>query len=171
MTSFVTIAKPYAKAIFEITKKKKNIKLWKKMLLFCINIIKNKNFKIILKKKNFKNDIYKLLILLLKCKKNKNFINFIKILKINQRLHIVSYILNELVNLENIYKKKYLINITIAYKINNNEKKKLKSFFQKKYKPCILRIFINIKVIGGIIIEINGLTYNYSILEFLKNFK
>ncbi|WP_343190319.1 F0F1 ATP synthase subunit delta [Buchnera aphidicola (Mollitrichosiphum nigrofasciatum)] len=171
MVSLNVLARPYAKAIFEIAKKKKNIKLWKKMLIFCMHVIKNKYLNILIKNQYSAKFLSKLLITICKFKINQNCINLIKITAMNKRLLIFPKILKQLIIMQNKEKKKKEITITLAYEINNIQKKKIKNFLNKKYKRfCAFRFFKNPLIIGGMIITINNTVYNFSIFEFLKKF-
>ncbi|AGI27232.1 ATP synthase subunit delta [Candidatus Portiera aleyrodidarum] len=156
---------PYFKAIWELSVLSKDLDEWKnriKIIDFILTYYKKNNgFKDFICNKKIKKYL------------DKESLNIINLLLINNKIHIRNYILYK-------YEKKILkhynilnIRIISAFILNKNQKKKIIKILSLKFQKKIFINNINIKTntIGGLIIKIKNIIIDCSIIGRLNQLK
>lgn len=179
MSVSTTIARPYAKAIFNIAKHKSEFDEWDNILSYLSLIAENKNgiffiknktighekkaqiINDILISKNILNDNIKILLN-----------NFIKTLAYYNRLIYVKDIKDIYIKYVNIYLSKIEAHIEIANNITQELKDEILKCLTKKFNKEISAVFqINESLIGGFLIKIEDSVLDASILGNLNSLK
>ena len=169
MTNQITIARPYARAIFSVALKHNCCANWLEYLLLLSNITSNQ--KVILFLKNPMICIDKKIHLLTSCCSNTTdiiFTNFLKILATRNRLLFLSSICKLFKNY--MYEKDNTLDVmvTTAFLLKENEQKKLLYLLSEKFnKKIFVNFFVNPFLIGGILIKTGNNIFNNSVRESL----
>lgn len=180
MSENMTIARPYAKAIFSLAKNSKTLDEWSNFLSYLsvitneisiISFIKNKTIYHTEKSKN----IFKLLDscnvinenIKEKCK------NFIDLLSCYGRLLCVKDIIFLYRQYVNVELNRIETIIKTAYLLNNNQKDQIVNSLSKKFDKNVLASFeINEEILGGFIVKTGDFVLDGSIignLNFLRS--
>ncbi|CAL4317556.1 ATP synthase subunit delta [Buchnera aphidicola (Eriosoma grossulariae)] len=169
MNYYITLSRPYAKAIFNLAIKTDTIQDWNEQLFFCSEIskelFKNKKYN-----NYFNNEIlFKIFVTIGEKHINQKTKNLIKIMAKNKRLILFPNIFNFFCNLKNNYNN--IINLEIVssfqleLKILNIVHERLLQYFSKK---IIFKHTIDNSIIGGLIIKIDDQIIDCSILNQIK---
>ncbi|WP_425619670.1 F0F1 ATP synthase subunit delta [Buchnera aphidicola] len=169
MSVIDTIARPYAKAIFEIAIQKNNITEWKNILIFINQIASIKKVKSFLSGGLSSKDLSLIFIKISHDIINEDAKNLIQLLAENQRLNILNNILKQFLKLETDYQNILIVTLITAFALQEKNiieiQKILENVFLKKIK---LLLKINPEIIGGIIVYIDDTVFDFSIQNSLK---
>ncbi|QIE01774.1 F0F1 ATP synthase subunit delta [Buchnera aphidicola] len=169
MSVIDTIARPYAKAIFEIAIQKNNITEWKNILIFINQIASIKKVKSFLSGALSSKDLSLIFIKISHDIINEDAKNLIQLLAENQRLNILNNILKQFLKLETDYQNILIVTLSTAFALQEKNiieiQKILENVFLKKIK---LLLKINPEIIGGIIVYIDDTVFDFSIKNSLK---
>ncbi|QCI15712.1 F0F1 ATP synthase subunit delta [Buchnera aphidicola] len=164
-----TIARPYAKAIFETAVENNSIEEWKDLLIFISKISSYKKMKNFLSGSLSSKYLSKVFIEVSKDMVTKNSINFIKLLAENQRFKISKNILKKFLQLEACYKNIIVVELKSGSPLKDWQfkyiKEKLEQFFSRKIKFVCKR---DADIIDGIIVKINDTVFDLSVQNYLK---
>ncbi|CAL4317539.1 ATP synthase subunit delta [Buchnera aphidicola (Eriosoma lanigerum)] len=167
--AYITLARPYATAIFNLAIKDNNIINWKQQLQICTKIASTE----LIQQQclNGVNSIklIEIFISIGKDQINQETKNLISIMTQNKRLNLFPNILNYFLKLIDDYYQIIHLEIISAYKLEliflNSIHEKLKKYFSKK---IIFKHTIDSSIIGGLVIKNNDQTIDYSISTQLK---
>ncbi len=172
MVENLTIARPYAKAIFDLAKNDNLLEEWEKLLEFLSKIISNDKVFYFINDKTLSH-IYKSNNLnfiiessgLFSEDLKKKYVNLINLLAINGRLNCIKEILDLYKYRMNIELNRINAFIETADSISNIQKEVIIDILSKKYNKNVLAFFeINEKLLGGFIIKIDDFVLDSSIL-------
>lgn len=103
---------------------------------------------------------------------DKTFVNFLKVLIDNNRLHEIKDILDCYKSYLNDYINASEAIVYSKYPLNEVDLKKIEMMLSKKFnKTIILKVIIDEKIIGGIVINIDGKIIDGSVINQLNNIK
>ncbi|CAL4317521.1 F0F1 ATP synthase subunit delta [Buchnera aphidicola] len=169
MSSFDTIARPYARAIFELAIEKKSINKWKRMLIFINDIVSSKKIEQFLSGSLSANYLSSCFIFIAGDQIDENAKNLIKLLAKNQRFKIFGHILKNFLNLLNSYEKNIVVELTSAYSLQENHIIKIRSVLEKILLCKINFVYkIDHLILDGILIKINDTVFDFSIRNHLQ---
>lgn len=164
-----SIAYPYAKAIFNFSVKKNNIRKWKKMLFFIDKVLKNKKVKRIINCAYSYKYILKILFYI--CDKEIDLYarNLIRVVSKNNRLLIFSFIFKIYLRLIEDFKKVLYVTVITQKFLNEKQIQSIQKIgFFNLYKEIKIKNKIDSSIIGGIILKIGNTTIDNSIRGKLK---
>lgn len=169
MYSYITIARPYAKAAFDFAVEKKVVKKWENMLILADKLMRFKEMQIVILGVLGPYISRKIFIDICKEHIDNYFINFIKIIAKHKRLFLFSTILNLFYQYKDTHNKVMKIRVISSKKLKNYEKNKINSFLSKKFlKKIHLEQIINSSLIQGLIIKSKDMVVDNSIRNHLK---
>lgn len=174
MSEKITVARPYAKAIFLIAKKDNSYKEWGDFLLILKKIVSNLRVVSYLKNPMLGSlEKYNFILNICGDFLDKNAENFVKVISNNDRL----LYLGDICDLYEIYKEQeqniLRVSVVSAVALKDDSKKKFFLYLSKKFnKNVSIQFFVEKKLIGGAIIKskdkvIDG-TVKGSILRLTK---
>ncbi|WMY96151.1 MAG: F0F1 ATP synthase subunit delta [Arsenophonus sp.] len=165
----ITIARPYAKAIFDLAEKNKLLDECQSMLIFLVDIINNKKINQLIYSAIAPKKIAIILISVCDNKLNKYIKNLIYIMAENKRLAALSQVLKQFISLRNFLEGKINVNITSAHQLNEKQKLKILTTIKNKF---FCQVNLNYKfdksLIAGIIINIGDLVIDGSVRNRIK---
>ncbi|AYN24494.1 ATP synthase F1 subunit delta [Buchnera aphidicola] len=169
MSSFDTIARPYAKAIFELAVENKSIEKWKKMLIFINEMVFSKKIEKFLSGSLSPSYLSSCFIFIAGDQINDHARNLIKLLAKNQRFRIFNNILQQFLKLETSYQGNTIIELTSAYSLQKSEIIDIRCVLQKAFLSKIKFIYkIDQEILDGIVIKKNDMVFDYSVRSYLK---
>lgn len=159
------VARPYAQALFNLARQKRNENKWLEVLQKLEQIISNRDFSLILNNPNVESEaIIKLIRDLLKNDCSIEIFNFINILSENHRLIIlpeIYKIFNELV-LED--QKRANAILESAYELSRSDCEEFEKILSNKFgKKISVQVKVNPELIAGVKITINDKVIDSSI--------
>lgn len=179
MSESMTIARPYAKAIFNLAKNTNTLEEWDNFLSYLsvitneisiINFIKNKTIYHTEKSKNVLNLLESCNAIDEKIKENSK--NFIDLLAFNNRLFCikeVTLLYKEYMNLE-LNRIEAVVKTACA--VNNLQKDQIINSLSKKFNKNILASFeLDEEIIGGFIVKIGDFVLDGSVIGNLRSLR
>jgi len=171
MSVFDTIARPYAKAIFELAIENKSIEKWKKMLFLINEIAFSKKVKRFLSGSLSPNYLSSFFIFVAGDQIDDNAKNLIKLLARNQRFKIFNNILTEFLKLDAFHRGNTIVELTSAYSLQKKHISNIRSILEKIFSSKIKFIFkIDHRILDGILIKVNDTVFDFSVCSYLKQF-
>lgn len=169
MSVLYTIARPYAKAIFEIAVENNSIKEWKEILIFINKIASYKKIQCFLSGALSPKYLSFVFISIGGDKINHHAKNLIKLLSENQRFNILSNILEHFLELEASYKKIIIVELRSSFPLKEIQIFNIRVILEKYLSRKINFIYkIDYYIIDGFIIKINNTVFDLSIRNHLK---
>lgn len=168
--SNLTIARPYAKAVFAIALENKAIANWALLLQTTSTILQNKTAVRLLQNPNVSAQ-QKLEFVSDLCQKimPAQGVNFLKLLAENRRLLLLPEIAELFSALCTEYEKTAKVEVTSAVTLNNAEKERIVQSMKKRLQREItLDCQVDKKLIGGMIIRVGDLVYDRSLRSQLN---
>lgn len=167
--SFDTLARPYAKAIFEIAIKNNSIIKWKKTLILINQVVSFKKIQKFLSGSLSPKYLSSFFIFITNEYLDEYAKNLIKLLAYNHRLKIFNNILKQFLKLEAIYQKVTIVELTSACVLKKDQVTKICILLEEILSSKIKFIYkINKFILDGIIIKINDQVFNFSMRNYLK---
>ena len=155
MAENLTIARPYAQAVFEIAKQDKSFDRWSNSLEALSCAMTNEQFAYMVSEASTHKAASKLLIELLGDLLDEKGQNFVFVLGENNRFEVLPEIYQEFIRLRDDYLKVQAVEIVTARPLNPEDEKALVAKLEKKYKVTIsLTRTIDPSIMGGVIIRI-----------------
>ncbi|PPI87644.1 F0F1 ATP synthase subunit delta [Candidatus Pantoea edessiphila] len=174
MFKLITIARPYAKAVFNFSVESKSIEYWQQTLTLFSAIVNDKEMKKIFPRNLSSKDMYTIFIKICGNKLNKYSKNLIKLMAENKRLDILPTVLSEFIKLRYHYESTSEINLISASNLNNKQLTDIKNVLEKRLSCKVkLNHKIDNSLISGIVIHLGDLVIDNSIsgrLSRLANF-
>lgn len=175
MIDISTIARSYAKALFNFAKSYKKIEFWNKLIIKIEEIIKKISIKypnilIYSKYSVLPNiELIEIIINSLKEYSNNHVKNFVSILVIKKRLFLLSEIITQFHMMKNKYENINNIKIISAYTLTNQQLNDLISILEKKFNFKLrASVIIDKNLIGGLNLIIKDKVFDFSIYTKLK---
>lgn len=155
MAENLTIARPYAQAVFEIAKQDKSFDQWTKSLEALACAVSNEQFAYMLSEASSNEAASKLIIELLGDLLDEKGQNFVHVLGENNRFMVLPEIYQEFIRLRDDYLKVQAVEIVTARPLKPEDEKALVAKLEKKYqvKVSVTRT-IDPSIMGGVIIRI-----------------
>ncbi|CAL4041922.1 F0F1 ATP synthase subunit delta [Buchnera aphidicola] len=164
-----SIARLYAKSIFELAIEEKAFYNWQKMLFFSVQIANDEKMNSLLSGVLSARFVAHVFITLCGDQLNPKFRNLIKIMAQNKRLHLLKDVLSEFIFLKNTYNKFMEADVISSYALNECQLNRISVFLKKKFNSNInLKNSINSSIIGGFIIKVNDIVIDMSLSGRLK---
>ena len=168
-----TIARPYARAIFEIAKESQQLPLWGKFLENLESIALNKDFITLVESPSFLAALaQEVAIECLAETPTKEQENFIGLLLSGKRFSIFPEIrgLFELLRKED--SGVTTAEVYTPYELSDEEKKAIEAGISKKFGgDCVLKILKSPELIGGVVIKVGDAVVDFSIKGRLRAFE
>ncbi len=164
-----TIARPYAKAIFETALQNNLIEEWKEILIFINMITSNHKVKNFLSGSLSPKFLSSVFIKISSDLIHKNAKNLIKLLAENQRFQMLNDILKQFLKLEACHKKIVIVELRTALILKEKQTTKIRKILEKSFSRKIK--FINVVddyILDGIIIKVNNTVFDLSARNHLK---
>ncbi|AWH90747.1 F0F1 ATP synthase subunit delta [Buchnera aphidicola (Melanaphis sacchari)] len=169
MLIFNTVARPYAKAIFELAIEQKSIKKWKEMLIFMNKVILFKKFQKFLSGSLSPKFLSSFFILIAGDYINEDARNLIKLLAKNQRFKIFKDILRAFLRLELIYQGYVSVKLISASYLSDDQIFHIRSILEKKLLSRIKFVYkIDPYLLNGILVKINDTVFDFSLRNHFK---
>lgn len=169
MPSFDTIARPYARAIFEFAVENKSIEKWKKMLFFINQIASSEKLEKFLSGSLSPNYLSTFFIFVAGDEIDENAKNLIKLLSKNQRFKIFNRILKQFLKLEMSYQGNIIVKLTSAHSLEEDQIIRIRFILQEILSSKIKFIYkIDYQILDGLIIKINDTVFDFSTRGYLK---
>ncbi|MCR3756244.1 MAG: ATP synthase F1 complex subunit delta [Candidatus Westeberhardia cardiocondylae] len=166
----ITIAAPYAKAVFELSIEQNNVKEWQFMLEFSSQISQNANIRFLLFP-NFMSSKRLSDIFLDMCGSNLNIFgkNFIRVMAENNRLLLLPYVLKKFIFFRLKYENIKKVKVISAFPLTERQKRNITLFMKKKLlSKILLNCKIDKSIISGIIIQWEDFFIDYSVFNRIK---
>jgi F-type H+-transporting ATPase subunit delta len=174
MFDYLSIARLYAKSIFELAIEEKTLENWQNMLFFSVEISRDLQIKSLFS--GILSSEYTARVFTTLCGNqiNLQFQNLITIMAENKRLHLLKNILSEFIYLKNNYNGIIEAKIISSHVLNELQADHISFFLKKKFNRKInLKYSIDSSIINGFIIKVNNMVIDMSIrgrLKQLENF-
>ena len=170
MSELATIARPYANALYDVSKE--NSLNFLNPLESLLEIVANKDFVAYLNNPATSDKVIAKFIAELVDEKNLEFVNFIKVLTANSRLDVLSEIRSQYITLMNSKNGIENIKIVTAYKLSAQDLKnvirKLEIKYKTKFQP---EIVIDPALLGGVKIIIGDQVLDGSVKSRIDRLK
>ena len=170
-----TIARPYAKAAFEIALADKEVKEWSVFLQACSHVVDSPEMASLVSSpgvdsKALAKSIYELAIEITNTNENKTFLNFMFVLAGNKRLMAVSEISKQFDAKKRIEDRVAKVTITSATDIDDESLSVIKQALKEKLNKSIeVIVETDEQLIGGATIKIGDHMIDGSIRSQLSN--
>ena len=168
-----TIARPYARAIFEIAKETQQLPLWGDFLENLELIALNKDFNNLVENPSFSAALA--LEVALDCladTPNKEQKNFIGLLLSSKRISIFSEIRGIFEHLRKADSGVTTAEVYTPYDLSEDETKSIEAEVSRKFGGnCVLRILISPDLIGGVVIKVGDAVVDFSVKGRLRAFE
>ena len=170
MSEFATLARPYANALFNVSKEKSLD--FSVPLKSMLEIVSNKDFEACLSNPSISNQLLNQFLTEAVDEKNSEFVNFVEILTKNSRLPVLNEICDQYATLMNSINGTLKIKIITAFKLTDEQieslLKKLEAKHKTKFQP---EIIIDEALLGGVRIVIGDQVLDGSIRSKVDRLK
>ena len=170
MSEFATLARPYANALFDVSKEKSFD--FSVPLKSMLEIVTNKDFEACLSNPSISNQLLNQFLTEAVDEKNSEFVNFVEILTKNSRLPVLNEICDQYATLMNSINGTLKIKIITAFKLADEQieslLKKLEAKHKTKFQP---EIIIDEALLGGVRIVIGDQVLDGSIRSKVDRLK
>lgn len=170
MSEFATLARPYANALFDVSKEKSLD--FSVPLKSMLEIVSNKDFEACLSNPSISNQLLNQFLTEAVDEKNSEFVNFVEILTKNSRLPVLNEICDQYATLMNSLNGTLKIRIITAFKLADEQieslLKKLEAKHKTKFQP---EIIIDEALLGGVRIVIGDQVLDGSIRSKVDRLK
>ena len=161
MDELRTVARPYAKAVFELAASSGTLKEWSGFLKECSELLNNNEIKVLIKapgqnKKKVAEVFYDIANIEVGThhSNRKQFLNLIQILSANNRLNILNELHKQYSQKKRESEKITEVTLTAATQTDENDLKKITHSLEKKLGNKIeLKVIIDKSLIGGAVIQ------------------
>ena len=170
MSELLTTARPYAKALFKSAKEKNMLEQYSGVLNNLNAVVNEANIKKILLNDSFDNK-YKANVLseILKDVLDENFSRFITLLTENNRLSVVSEIMDLYETYLQEEKSLKVAKIETAFELNNDQLESIKTALENKFKKKIeVEQNIDTTLLAGAVVRVDDLVIDGSLREQLR---
>lgn len=173
MTTEITLARPYAKAVFEIAKQNHQFDFWSQLLASMASVVQIEEVMVLLNNPNISSEqIYEVMIGSLKSSLDEVPCSFIKTLAVNHRLGLLPAIAELFEEYRLEAEKKIVVEVTSAYPLVGETKERLIKALQIRLQREVeLQCEIDPTLLGGVIARAGDLVIDGSIKGKLAKMK
>lgn len=170
MSELLTTARPYAKALFKTAKDQNSLDEYFKILSDLSMVVNQTEVKNLLLNDSFDNkEKVKILSEIMKGSANENFVRFINLLIENNRLIVIS----EILNLYAVYLQEErslkTAKINTAYELSNEQLESIKAALEKRFnKKVVVEQDIDTTLLAGAVVRVDDLVIDGSLKEQLR---
>jgi len=158
MSELTTVARPYARAIFEFAIDNKNIDAWSDMLEFAAGVVNNTTIAELLKSEKAAQELASLFINICEGQLDENGQNLIKLMAENGRLSVLPRVAQLYADLKAEDKKEIDVIVISAYALSKKQKDELcKSLAKRLARKVNLNCSIDKSLITGMVITAGDL--------------
>jgi F-type H+-transporting ATPase subunit delta len=171
MAELVTIARPYAEAIFALAKERNELSEWSDMLTLLVTVFDDTRIQAaIANPKVTKADIEKLILAVCGEQIDANARNFIQLLVENGRLSVVAEIRRIFDLLKSEDEGVVEAQISSAFPLEGQELEKIVSLLSKRYEKKISpTVDVDSSLIGGILVQVGDKVWDASVRGRLQD--
>ena len=171
MAELVTIARPYAEAIFALAKERNELSKWSDMLTLLVTVFDDARIQAaIANPKVTKADIEKLILAVCGEQIDANARNFIQLLVENGRLSAVAEIRRIFDLLKSEDEGVVEAQISSAFPLEGQELEKIVSLLSKRYEKKISpTVDVDSSLIGGILVQVGDKVWDASVRGRLQD--
>ena len=154
MSEVITVARPYAKAAFDVAVEQKTLDKWLSMLTFATEVAKNDTMKNLLGGVMAAESLGELFIQICGEQLDKNGQNLIRVMAENGRLSVLSAVLDEFIALKSELDKQLDAEVCSASPLNDADVTKLKASLEKRYGRAVnLSFKVDPSLMAGLVIK------------------
>ncbi|WWO97874.1 MAG: F0F1 ATP synthase subunit delta [Candidatus Dasytiphilus stammeri] len=173
MSELITLARPYARATFDLAVAQNKIEQWQTMLAICAEVSSNEQLKSLISDALGPKILSKLFIDICSCSNKLDICckNLIKVMAHNYRLKLFPEVLKQFIKLRTIYyDMRYNIEITSVNPLTEKQYSQIKIAMEKSLSSKVnLNCKIDKTILAGIIIRIDDTVIDGSIRNRLNN--
>ncbi len=174
MAEAVTVARPYAEAVFKLAVAKNTLKEWSNMLLHAAEIAQTDQIKALIGNPVVTTrQLGELLLEIGKNKFNREGSNFLLMLAENKRISVLPQISQLFEHLKAQHDGMLEANIISAFQMNDAQLRQLVVNLERKFKRKIIaKVQVDPELIGGVVVEIGDEIFDASVrgkLEAMAN--
>ncbi|WP_457913674.1 F0F1 ATP synthase subunit delta [Candidatus Gillettellia adelgis] len=172
MSASVTIARPYAKAVFDFACEHNALDHWQEMLEFLTIIISNQQIYKILSSMVSPETLFKIFIAICGEHLDEYGQNFIHIMSKNRRLSILPLVLKKFIELRTLLESPWIVDVFSVCPLNNAQQTRIIAVMEKRLSRKVkLNCKIDKSLLAGIIIRASDLVIDGSIRYRLDSLK
>lgn len=159
-----TMARPYAKAIFELAVQKEQLQSWKEFLLEVKAIITQPEIETLLNHPQLTaSRLYDILSQALNIDTDGEFANLLRILTSQNRIALLPLIVDEFVHYKEEYQNTLNIHVTVAQDLSDDEYERLQQVLSQYFhKTIYMKTNVDPDILGGAIIYAKDLVIDGS---------
>lgn len=174
MAEAITVARPYAEAVFKLAVAKNNLNEWSEMLQEAAEIAQNDQVEVLIGNPTVSaKQLGDLLVDIGKTKFNTECRNFLSMLAENDRVSVLPEISRSFEQLKAQHEGVLEANIVSAFEMDEEQLKKLVADLERKFKRKIeAKVQVDSELIGGVKVEVGDEIFDASIrgkLEAMAN--
>ncbi len=174
MAEAITVARPYAEAVFKLAVTKSNLEEWSEMLQYAVEIAQNDQVEVLISNPTVSaKQLGDLLVEIGKTKFNAECRNFLLMLAENDGVGVLPEISQSFEQLKAQHEGVLEANIVSAFEMDDEQLKKLVVDLERKFKRKIeAKVEVDSELIGGVKVEVGDEIFDASIrgkLEAMAN--
>ncbi len=164
MSDLTTIARPYAKAAFDLAVEKGELDLWSQMLIFTADVARNDTISEFLNGVHSADKLTEIFLSVCGEQLNEYDQNLIKVMAINGRLSVLPEVSTQFMTLRHEYEKQIDVTLVSAITLDDEQlsaiTSKLETRFERKVK---LNCSVDETLMAGMIIRAGDLVIDNSV--------
>jgi len=169
MSELTTVARPYARATFELAVDNNNIDAWSEMLFFAAEVVTNPTIAAMLTGTKTTQELADLLINICDDRLNKSGQNLINIMAENGRLSVLPRVAELYAELVTAHNKEVDVIVVSAYAMTKKQKDELSKSLEKRLARKVnLNCSIDKSLIAGMVITAGDLVIDSSAIGQLN---
>jgi F-type H+-transporting ATPase subunit delta len=158
MSELTTVARPYARATFELAVDNNNIEAWSEMLFFAAEVVANPTIAAMLSGTKTTQELADVLINICDDRLDKSGQNLINIMAENGRLSILPHVAKLYAELVTAHNKEIDVIVVSAYALSKKQKDELSKSLEKRLARKVnLNCSIDKSLIAGMVITAGDL--------------
>ncbi len=164
MSELTTIARPYARAAFDLAVEKEQLDLWSQMLFFAAEVSRNETIKTYLSGMHSANKLAEVFLSVCGEQLDEFGQNLIKVMAENERLTALPEVYIQFMNLRSEYEKHIDVDVISAVALSNKQKERIKSKLAARLERQVkLNCSVDETLIAGVIIRAGDLVIDNSV--------
>jgi F-type H+-transporting ATPase subunit delta len=158
MSELTTVARPYARATFELAVDNNNIDAWSEMLFFAAEVVANPTIAAMLTGTKTTQELADVLIDVCADRLDKSGQNLINIMAENERLSVLPIVAELYAELVTAHNKEVDVTVVSAYALSKKQKEELSKSLEKRLARKVnLNCSIDKSLIAGMVITAGDL--------------
>ncbi|MBX9893583.1 MAG: F0F1 ATP synthase subunit delta [Nitrosomonas sp.] len=165
MAEAITVARPYAEAVFRLALESKDLSQWSKILQIAAEIAQDDQIKLLVGNPLVSAMQLSELILEIGGKKfTREACNFIKLMVENKRMHVMPQVMELFEQLKAQHEGVLEAKIITAFKLEGGQLNKLVTDLEKKFNRKVeAQVSVDPEIIGGVKVEIGDEIFDASV--------